>query len=110
MILVLATFPDASSAKAAARTIIQKRLAACAYVSAPGTSIYWWDERVCEESEVQLWLKAPKAAWEPLKAEILSLHPFDVPQILSMNMDNVHLPYKEWALKVTKNEPINSKP
>ncbi|MEW5818371.1 MAG: divalent cation tolerance protein CutA, partial [Spirochaetota bacterium] len=46
----------ASEAENMAREIVEKRLAACAQVSSPVTSFYWWDGKLQQETEVLIFL------------------------------------------------------
>jgi periplasmic divalent cation tolerance protein len=44
--LLYATYPNADEAKAIARTLVGDRLASCANIPGPMTSIYRWDGEV----------------------------------------------------------------
>ncbi len=102
MILVLASFPNQEAAEKTAESLIKKRLAACVHVSTAGTSFYEWEGKLCRETEHQLWAKSEKSLWEPLRDEILSQHPFEVPQILSFNADTTLPSYEAWVLETVK--------
>ena len=45
-LLVLTNLPDADTAKAVARQLVEQRLAACVNILAPCTSVYRWQDQV----------------------------------------------------------------
>ncbi|MEA2069320.1 MAG: divalent-cation tolerance protein CutA, partial [Verrucomicrobiota bacterium] len=57
---VYVTAADEAEAKRIARLVVGERLAACANLLGSIQSVYWWEGKVCEESEVALVLKTSK--------------------------------------------------
>lgn len=102
LVLVLSTSPNIENASKIARNLVQKKLAACVHVSAPGTSFYSWENKLCEDQEYQIWAKTKKSLLEPLEAEILAHHPFQTPQILSMPIESGHPAYLSWVKENTQ--------
>jgi periplasmic divalent cation tolerance protein len=82
VLLVLTTWPDAETARGAARAIVGERLAACANMVSNVESIYRWKEKVEENGEVLMILKTTAARYAGLAARIKELHPYEVPEIL----------------------------
>jgi periplasmic divalent cation tolerance protein len=76
--LVFATFPDAATARTVARTVVGERLAACANLLSPCTSVFHWDGAVAEESETPALFKTQHALVESLRSRIAALHPYDL--------------------------------
>lgn len=96
-ILVLCSFPDKLQASQSARKCVEKRLAACAQVStAPCESIYWWNDNLETAQEHQVWFKTKAETWEALRDEIQRLHPFEVPEILSIPVNDGLKSYLKW--------------
>lgn len=94
--IVFCTFPEAESARTAARTLVEERLAACAQTQgSPITSVYRWQGELCEESEVLLLLKTSAGAWPRLRDRLGELHPYEVPQILACAAEG-NEPYLRW--------------
>ena len=52
VVLVYSLFGSAEQARAVARTLVEERLAACANILGPCTSIYEWQGKVEEGAEV----------------------------------------------------------
>jgi len=79
----LCTTPDEASALRIARTLVEERLAACVNVIPKVTSVYRWEGRVQENDEWLLIIKsAASVDEERLKDRVLTLHPYDVPELL----------------------------
>ncbi|MEK7246423.1 MAG: divalent-cation tolerance protein CutA, partial [Pseudomonadota bacterium] len=55
--LVYVTASSKDEALKIARTLVEERLAACANVFQPITSIYWWEGKLHEEGETSFILK-----------------------------------------------------
>jgi periplasmic divalent cation tolerance protein len=82
--LVLSTAPDAPTAAKLARALVEERLAAC--VSAvPGLrSTYRWQGAVEETDEVLLVVKTTAAAAPAVAARLGELHPYEVPEVVTL--------------------------
>ena len=102
MLLVLTSFPDADAAAAAARTLVEEKLAACATIMAGARSIYFWEGKIEDASEVLLLLKTEAPAYAKLEKRLAKLHPYDVPEIVAWEPGAVHRPYAEWVAGVVR--------
>lgn len=79
----LCTVPDRESALKLARTLVEERLAACVNVIPRVTSVYRWQGAVEENDEVLLVIKtAASVDLEKMKDRLLTVHPYDVPELL----------------------------
>ena len=99
LLLVSTTVGSAEAAKQLAKQVVKQRLAACAQVLSPIQSIYWWDGQLEELEESEEWLvllKTTEAAWSKLEKALTEAHPYDVPQLIAVPIEAVHLPYKHW--------------
>ena len=94
--VVLVTTPDVATARAIARTLVEERHAACGNVVPGITSIFRWQGAVQEESEALLVLKTSAERVERLSARVTELHPYDVPEVLALAIDNGSRPYLDW--------------
>lgn len=86
MIVVLCNFPP-KAASAAAKALVEEDLAACVNLLAPVTSVYRRQGKTCVEQEVPLLIKAPRRLSDRLQARIHELHPYDVPEVLALPVD-----------------------
>jgi len=83
--LVFTTLPDRDAAQAIARTLVEERLAACVQFVDGLRSVYRWEGRIDESAECQLVAKTTPAAVTALVDRLRTLHPYDVPEILSLD-------------------------
>lgn len=94
--MVYAVFGDVESARTVARRVVEERLAACANILSPTTSVYHWDGALRESAEIPVLFKTCAGDRYALIARIAALHSYEVPAILSWPIDVVHPPYAAW--------------
>lgn len=94
---VVTTAPDASVAGSLAARIVEERLAACANVVPGVTSIFRWEGEVQREDEVLVVFKTTEAGYAALRDRIVSLHPYDVPEVLAFPVSNGSDDYLRWV-------------
>ena len=90
------TFPDAQTANKAARTLIDKRLIACANIIKDVTTFYRWEGNVCEENECILIGKTSLAVSPQIISELKILHPYDEPAIVFLPVTDGSASYVHW--------------
>jgi periplasmic divalent cation tolerance protein len=83
-LLVYTTWPDAETAGGAAAAAVEARLAACANVLAPISSVYRWEGEVEQAIETPVIFKTTAATAERLRAFIVSRHPYETPCVLAL--------------------------
>lgn len=97
VLLVLCTCPDNTVAQTLAQTLVEKRLAACVNISGAVQSIYYWQGKVCQDSEVLMMIKSTIPAWKKLEQTLLELHPYDVPEIIALPVMAGSIDYLNWV-------------
>jgi periplasmic divalent cation tolerance protein len=108
VIAVLTNLPDSESAFNLARTLVERRLAACANVLAPVTSFFRWQGRFEEASEVPVLLKTSTDRYPELERALRELHPYDLPEILAFEADRGLPAYLEWVEAECKRSSADS--
>lgn len=97
VLIVHCTCPDATVAAEIARTLVSERLAACVS-SLPGlTSTYSWADEICVDNEVLLLIKTTAAGFEALRSRLLELHPYELPEIIAVDVSIAHADYADWV-------------
>lgn len=81
-VLLWCPFPDADSAKAAARVLVEAGLAACANILPAMQSVYAWAGEVHESGEIGVIFKTNADLRERCIERLAELHPYDEPAIL----------------------------
>lgn len=103
-ILVLTNLPDAAAAKAIARQLVERRLAACVNMLPQVQSIYQWNEAIEEANEITLLIKTTQGRYADLEASIKAAHPYDVPEIIAMPIVQGLPQYLNWIENETKKD------
>jgi periplasmic divalent cation tolerance protein len=100
---VVTTTDTRDEADRLARTAVTARVAACAQVVGPVTSVFWWEGAVDTAEEWQVWFKTTTAAYASLEQHLCEAHSYDVPEILCLPVTAGHRPYLDWMDAETRN-------
>jgi periplasmic divalent cation tolerance protein len=98
---VLTTTDSADKAEALARSVIETRLAACAQISAPVTSVYRWQGAIETTEEWQVLFKTTAARYEALEAHLKAAHDYDTPEIIATPVVRGSAAYLAWLTEET---------
>ncbi|MDX1946808.1 MAG: divalent-cation tolerance protein CutA [Pirellulaceae bacterium] len=101
-ILVQTTTAERKDADEIATAVLEKRLAACVQVSGPLDSSYWWNGRIDTAREWLLTIKTRRDAYPKLEKLILSLHPYDQPEIVATPAVEIASGYLKWLADEVK--------
>ena len=96
--IALMTAPNEAKAAEIARALVEERLIACANLVPKIRSIYVWEGKIADEAETLVVMKIEAAKFERIKDRILELHPYGVPEVLALDVDQGHTPYLQWVL------------
>jgi periplasmic divalent cation tolerance protein len=83
------------------RSLVEKRLASCAQVLGPIKSIYRWKGKIEETEEWLCLIKSRKSLSKDVEAEILRLHPYELPEITVTIIDGGLAGYIQWVVDET---------
>lgn len=99
--LIYITTDGPDEARAIGRALVEDRLAACANVLGPMTSIYRWDGAVQEGNESVLIAKTTAALVEALTAKVRELHSYDCPCVVALPVDGGNPEFLSWIQSET---------
>lgn len=99
---VYVTCKDKDEAKTIAAHVIEKRLAACANILPAHESLYWWEGKVQNETEVAMILKTTKERYHDLEDAIKEKHSYDVPCIVALAIENGNHAFLDWIKEQTR--------
>jgi periplasmic divalent cation tolerance protein len=85
-----------------ARAAVEGRLAACAQVSGPMVSTYWWEDTVERAEEWLLTLKLPARGYRALAEFLTSRHSYDEPEIVALPIVAGSEAYLSWIEEETR--------
>jgi len=104
--IVLSTAASEAKGREIALAALEARLAACVQMH-PVSSCYVWNGALCEETEAALTFKIRGEDFAALSALIRSLHDYEVPEILKIDVADGDAAYLEWLLRATS-RPVPS--
>lgn len=95
--LVLVTCANPIQAKLIARSVVEKRLAACVNIlRSPIESHYRWQGKVEKARELLLLIKTTAPRLSALEREVKRLHSYDVPEFLVLQVAGGSERYLAW--------------
>jgi periplasmic divalent cation tolerance protein len=103
-IVVLSTCASSEEAERIARTLVEKKLAACVNILPAVRSIYRWKGAIEDDQETLLLIKSSRALFGELRAEIQKLHSYEIPEAIAIPIVDGLERYLEWMADVLRNE------
>ncbi|NUT33912.1 MAG: divalent-cation tolerance protein CutA [Hamadaea sp.] len=97
IVVVVTTTDSADAAHELARSAVTAKLAACAQVFGPMTSVYWWNGAVDEAREWRVEFKTTAQRAVDLRDHLRGVHSYDVPEIVSLPITDGAESYLSWV-------------
>ncbi|MCI0515737.1 divalent-cation tolerance protein CutA [candidate division KSB1 bacterium] len=107
VIVFITTASLAEAEKIAAQLVVQ-RLAACVNILPPMRSIFYWQDKICHESECLLIAKTVTARLAQLIPYVQSQHSYEVPEIIAFPIVAGAANYLQWIQQETFAAPIET--
>jgi periplasmic divalent cation tolerance protein len=100
-VIIISTFPDEESAvKVAKESIVNKKLCACVNLTKV-RSLYDWKNNLEDHEEFLALFKTTDSTANELKSYIKEVHPYDIPEIVELKMNDVSKNYLSWIVEST---------
>ncbi len=90
-------------AKLIAKTVVDKKLAACSQISEI-ESFYHWNGEVQNEKEYRILFKTDAKNYNAIENLIKKMHSYDLPAIHGILIDEISQPYQAWVIENSKHE------
>jgi periplasmic divalent cation tolerance protein len=100
--LVICTFPSTDVARQIGTALVEKQLAACVNLIPGIESIYRWKGEIETATEALALFKTTAALYPQFEFALAALHPYDVPEIVSIQPDQVAETYAKWVCGETE--------
>ena len=100
--IVLTTTGSRDDAQQIASALVERQLAACVNIVEKIESVYRWEGRVAHAAEWLLLIKTTETAFEKVRQAIKELHPYEVPEILSIAVQDGSAEYLNWIEENSK--------
>jgi periplasmic divalent cation tolerance protein len=98
-VVLLVTTPTTDAAVEIARALVEEGLVACGNVIPAIRSIYRWEGKVQDDAEALLVIKTERRLVPAVKERLPVLHPYQVPEMLVLPVQDGLDPYLEWIAK-----------
>lgn len=95
-IIILSTVGNTEEAEKIAEQLVHARLVACVNIVPSIRSIYWWNQSVQKDTEALMIMKTDREKFADVEKMIRSLHSYEVPEIISLPLDNGSQGYLKW--------------
>lgn len=100
-ILVQTTTNKYKEAKKIAKILLETKLAACIQITKT-KSFYMWENQFTKDKEYLLNIKTKKNSFKKIQSKIKELHSYDLPEIISIDIDKCTKEYKNFIKENTK--------
>ena len=97
ILLVMITVPERATAERIAEELVRRRLAACVNIVSELKSIYRWEGKLNRDPELLLLVKTTDKALQRLKECIVQLHPYKLPEIIAVRVQDGLEAYLDWV-------------
>lgn len=98
--LILITCGDEEEARTIARRLVADKMAAGVQIL-PIDSVYRWAGRIVEDNEHLLIAKTRHDRFEALRGLVTSIHSYEVPPIVLVDIESANTPYLDWIDETT---------
>jgi len=98
---VLTTTDAEDKARDLATGAVEARLAACAQIAGPVTSVYRWQGKTETAQEWQVLFKTTPDGYEALESWLLEAHDYDTPEIIATPVVRGSAAYLDWLTRQT---------
>ena len=85
-----------SEAESLAEKLVEDGLVACVNIIENVKSVYTWQGKVVKDQECLLVMKSSPIVYDRLEQRIKEIHSYEVPEIISIDIENGYTPYLEW--------------
>ena len=103
-LVALTTVGSGEEAERIARALVGQRLAACVNVVPRVVSLYRWKGAVEREEEWLLVMKTSERKLEALRQALVSLHPYELPELVALPVSAGHAPYLAWLAESVEDQ------
>ena len=93
--VIVTTCGCRESAEKIAGLLVKERLAACVQ-RMPIESSYLWKGEICNDAEIVLLIKSRAALFEEVSAKIREHHPYELPEIILLPIEDGLPEYLQW--------------
>ncbi len=95
-VIVLCTIDNKENARKIAQALLNEKVSSCINIIPSVESIYIWDNKITTDNEFLMIIKTRLPLFNGVKDVILKLHPYEVPEILCIDIQDGYEKYIKW--------------
>ncbi|HTR79757.1 MAG TPA: divalent-cation tolerance protein CutA [Gemmatimonadaceae bacterium] len=95
-VVVFTTVASEDEGARLAKSLLDRRVIACATLLPGARSLYRWQGKTADEREIVLLLKTRSAQLDALRIAFDELHPYKVPELLALSVEAGSEKYLAW--------------
>ena len=99
-VLIISTYPNKKSILKIANELVKTKIIACVNISKID-SVYSWNGKIQNSSEYIAIFKTVTKNKTKLKKKIIETHPYDVPEIVEIDVNSINKSYLNWLIQST---------
>ena len=99
-IIITTTFDNKDKLNKVSKILLEERLVSCCQVYNIESS-YWWKDNIIDANEYLLKMKTKKELYKEVERIILENHSYEVPEIITYNIEDGYSKYLNWIDKET---------
>ena len=100
--LVFTTCNDGSTAEKIATELVTSQTAACVNMINSVKSVYQWENSIETDEEIILVIKTRKSLLDDLEKKLVDIHPYELPELISVPIESGSEKYLNWLAANTK--------
>jgi periplasmic divalent cation tolerance protein len=100
--ITLTTCANEQDGERIAQSLLEANYAACVNLLPGVRSMYKWQNKICNETEVMLVIKSSKKNQQAVEALISQIHTYEVPEIVHLSIDSGSESYMNWLAQEIK--------
>jgi periplasmic divalent cation tolerance protein len=94
--VIFSTSGSIEEAVRIAEKLVSDHLVACVNIVPGIHSIYWWNNAIQKDQEFLMIMKTETAKFQDVLKTMQSLHSYEVPEIISLPLNNGSKQYLQW--------------
>jgi periplasmic divalent cation tolerance protein len=92
------------AAEGLAQKLVEERAAACAQVTSPATSFFYWEGKLQRETEALIFVKTARDKRAAVQRVLFAHHPYQVPELIELPLTGGNEAYFRWMDRVLAGE------
>ena len=99
-VLIISTYPNKKSILKIGNKLVKTKIIACVNISKID-SVYSWNGKIQNSSEYIAIFKTIAKNKTKLKKKIAETHPYDIPEIVEIDVTSINKSYLNWLIEST---------